>query len=145
MRSTMTDARVVVENRRRAAAVAQTAALEGAGFSVTHCGGPPTLPGGQCPLVADGWCPWIETADVVVHDLDLDTPEDRAVLRTLQDRRRDTPVVLELPAGTAREHASLLQGCHVVYPFDMDRLVDAVSAALPSATPPRTPSDSSPS
>lgn len=71
-------ASVVIERARRSTATAQLAALEGAGFSVTHCGGPSALPRTGCPLTAGQPCRMVDTADVVVHDLDLDDPDSRA-------------------------------------------------------------------
>jgi DNA-binding NarL/FixJ family response regulator len=67
---------------------------------------------------------------VVIHDLDLDELQAREVLRTLRCTHPDIPVVLELPAATARRHAALLHGCRVLYPFDTDRLVEAVTDAV---------------
>jgi DNA-binding NtrC family response regulator len=125
--------RVVVENANRDRALAQTAALDRAGFSVTTCGGPDTLPGRVCPLTNGDSCPWIDVADVVVHDLDLDNPAHQEVLRALRRAYPHVPVVLELAEATAREHAALLAGCHVIYPFDMDRLVQAVIDAVTTA------------
>ena len=77
------------------------------------------LPGRVCPLVDGVPSPWVDHADVVVHDLDLDQPQAREVLRTLGRTHPDIPVVLELPAATAHRHAALLDGCRVIYPFDM--------------------------
>jgi DNA-binding NtrC family response regulator len=121
--------RVVIESANRDAALALLAALDAAGFDVTVCGGPAALPGHVCPLVDGVPCPWVDHADVVVHDLDLDKAEHRAVLRTLRRTHPDIPVGLELPTATARQHAALLHGCRVIYPFDMDRLVQAVTDA----------------
>lgn len=118
--------RVVVENADRIAAVDQMAALEDAGLSAVSCGGPDALPSGVCPVVEGGRCPWVEAANVVLHDLDLDNATDREVLQALRRSYPDVPIVLEIPEETAVKHATLLEGCHVVYPFDMDKLVRAV-------------------
>jgi hypothetical protein len=127
--------RVVIENAERALGVAQMAALEGAGLSVTTCGGPDALPGGECPVVERGSCSWVDAADVVVHDLDPDDPKHREVLAALRRAYPDVPVVLELPEDTAREHAALLEGCHVIHPFGMEQFVQAVLDALPTTPP----------
>ena len=128
------NAGVVIEGTNRDAAAAQLAALEQAGFSVTTCGGPDALPGGVCPLVGGDPCPWVDAADVIVHDLSLDKPAYREILQELRRTHPDTPVVLEIPEATARHHASLLEGCHVVYPYDMDRFVQAVTDAFQGST-----------
>jgi CheY-like chemotaxis protein len=120
---------VVIENADRASALAQTAALDRAGFSVVSCGGPDALPGGVCPVVDGDGCPWIEAADVVLYDLDLDVAKDHEVLQALRRAYPAVPVVLEVPEATACEHAALLEDCHVIYPFDMDHLVQAVTDA----------------
>lgn len=75
----------------------------------------------------------MDVAEVVVDDLDLDNPAYQEILRSLRRAYPHTPVVLELAAATAREHAALLTGCHVIYPFDMDRLVQAVIDAVTTA------------
>jgi hypothetical protein len=124
---------VVIEGTDQAVVAAQCAELEAAGLTVSICGGPDALPGRVCPLVGGKSCPMVDAADVVVHDLDLDKAEHRAVLRTLRRVHSDTPVVLELPQSTARDHAVLLDGCHVIYPYDMDRFVQAVVDAAHSA------------
>ena len=133
MTGVSTSPRVVIEGTDRAVVAAQHAALEAAGFSVSMCGGPDALPGRVCPLVGGTSCPMVDAADVVVHDLDLDRAEHRAVLRTLRRVHAATPIVLELPQSTARDHAALVEGCHVIYPFDMDRFVQAVVEAVASA------------
>lgn len=127
MRETVpTNWHVVVENAGRSSAGAQIAALDRAGFTVVACGGPDALPGRVCPLVTAGRCPWIDAADVVLHDLDPDKPEHLTILQTLRRIHSEVPVVVEVPVQTARDHVEDLDGCHVVYPFDMDRLVGAV-------------------
>lgn len=137
MKSVTSATRVLLEGKDPGRVAAQKAALEEAGFSVTVCGGPKWLPRNSCPLAMGERCPWVEATDVVVHDLDLDDLADRTVLRALRRRHPAIPVVLELPEETAREHASLLEGCRVIHPYDMDRLVGAVADAVPATPRPK--------
>lgn len=123
---------VVIENPDDGAARAQMEALEAEGLSVRRCGGPDATGDLGCPVLREERCPLIEAADVVVHDLDLDDPEHRRVLTGLRVTHPEVPVVLEVPQSTARQHADVLQGVAVVYPYDMDRLVQAVIAAASS-------------
>lgn len=128
-------ASVVIESARRPTATAQLAALEGVGFSVTHCDGPSALPRTGCPLTAGHPCHVLDTADVVVHDLDLDDPHNHAILRELHRTHPEVPVVLEIPKGTAREHAALLAGCSCRRGRRHRRLVAVVADAVNSPRP----------
>ncbi len=123
-------AHVVIEGSNPATTDAQRSALEAAGFSVTVCPGPDAERRRTCALVIDEPCPWVDAADVVVHDLDPDKDAHRKVLRALRRTHPEMPIVVEVPERTATRHASLLDGCHVIYPFGMDRLVAAVAAAV---------------
>jgi CheY-like chemotaxis protein len=121
--------RILIETDNAAAALAQTAACEEAGYSVVVCPGPHGLPSRTATAVDGGWCPSADFTDVVVFDLDTSKPASWELLEGVRRAYPDTPVVVELPVEVAREHDSQLRGCHVVYPFDMDRLVGAVSCA----------------
>ena len=121
---------VVVENPRRSAGFAQTEALEAAGYDVTYCPGPSALASGMCPAVDGVGCPLVAGADAVLCDLDLDDPHSREVLTRLRHDYPDTQIVVEVPADVVRENPTLLQGCHVVVPYDMERLVAAIGDAL---------------
>lgn len=127
--------RVVIENADPAAAHAQAAALTAAGYVTTVCAGPASLPGGVCPAVDGTGCALLDDADVVVHDLDLNVPANRDVLTRLRHGYPDLAVVLEVSEDDARGHASLLHGCHVIPPLDMDNLVHAVGAAAAASVP----------
>ncbi len=126
---------VVVENPRRSAGLAQAEALEAAGYGVTYCPGPSALAGGICPAVDGVGCPLVAGADAVLYDLDLDDPHSRDVLIRLRHGYPDTQIVVEVPGDVVRENPELLQGCHVVMPYDMERLVQAVGDALAHPVP----------
>ncbi len=121
---------VVVESDRPGAREAMVRSLDEAGFDVATCAGPHHLRAGGCPLVESTDCPQVGRASAVVHDLDLDDPDDREVLLTLRARYPALPVVLEASTATARRHADLLDGCTVVPPFSPDRLAEVVHATV---------------
>jgi hypothetical protein len=51
------------------------------GGAVLFCGGPASAHDGDCPLMADKGCAYVDAADVVVHHLDLNRAEPRRVGR----------------------------------------------------------------
>ncbi|MFO8076676.1 MAG: hypothetical protein R6T85_11235 [Egibacteraceae bacterium] len=118
--------RVLVENSDRRAGEAQVAALSHAGFDVTYCAGPASLPGGMCPAVDGTGCSLLDDADIVVHDLEISESSNREVLRRLRHSYPDVAIVVEAPEDVATAYAQDLSGCHVFTPYDMDRLVEVV-------------------
>ena len=78
-------ARVLIENPDRADLWAHAELLRKAGYDVAMCGGPADEAGQErtvCPLVAQGHCPLVDGADVVVSTTALtDGPEIHAQLR----------------------------------------------------------------
>ncbi len=118
--------RVLVENSDRRAGEAQVAALSQAGFDVTYCAGPASLPGGMCPAVDGTGCSLLDDADIVVHDLELSDPSSREVLHQLRRSYPEVDVVVEAPRDVAATYARELSGCRVFAPHDMDRLVEVV-------------------
>lgn len=128
--------RIVIENAHGLERTAQAATFEDAGYDVSVCGGPAASGESGCPLVSSGSCPLIDGADLVFFDLDLDRVENREVLRHLRMQHRETPVVVEVPAETARRYHALLEGCEVVLPFDADKLLAAVDRVADQALSP---------
>lgn len=123
---------VVVESGRPAAREALARSLREVGFDVSSCPGPHQLHGAGCPLLETSDCSQVERASAVVHDLDLDDPDDREILLTLRARYPQLPVVIELPTDAARRHDDLLEGCTVVPPFSPDHLAAAVRDVVPA-------------
>lgn len=122
--------RIVIENARVMERTALASLFDDAGYDVAVCGGPAAFTGGGCPLVSSGNCPLIDGADVVFFDLDLDIAANRDVLTHLRQVRRPVPIVVEIPAETARRYHDLVDGCEVVLPFDADKLLAGVDRAL---------------
>lgn len=124
---------VLVESNRPGAREAMVASLEDAGFDVATCAGPHALHAGGCPLLETTDCPIAERASAVIHDLDLDDPDDREVLLTLRARYPRLPVVVETSTATARRHADTLADCVVVPPYSPTRLTEVVRGAIVGA------------
>ncbi len=118
--------RVLIENAHPDVSSTQADALRHAGFEVVVCSGPIGESRDRCELVETGSCSLVETADVVLYDLDLDVARDRHILETAIATYPERRFVLEVPTAVARRHAELLQTCHVIPPFSTDALVDAV-------------------
>lgn len=121
---------VVVESCRPEARDLTIRRLFEAGFEVVACPGPRHLHAGGCPLVETGDCPQAGRASAVVHDLDLDDPEDREVLLTLRARYPQLPIVVEATDLAALDHIDLLEGCAVVPPDRVDQLAQMVHRAV---------------
>lgn len=131
----VTRPRVVIESARPAAATAQALALADAGIDAVVCEGPDHHPGG-CPLLTGDPCDLVASADAVLFDLDLDRLDDRQVLRALQTRHPDLPIVAEVPTATWRRRQADLSRCTVVVPFSVGHTRDAVVAAIGGEAPP---------
>jgi hypothetical protein len=81
-------------------------------IEVAFCDGPEHLPGG-CRLVEHRNCPLVESADVILNSLNLDAPDNRAVLTALHTSYPRTPVIALVSHREGREHPSCLHGCTV--------------------------------
>lgn len=123
---------VVVESGRPGAREAMVASLRNVGFDVATCPGPRQLHAGGCPLVETSDCAQVARASAVIHDLDLDDPDDREVLLTLRARYPQLPVVVEVPTASARRHDDILEGCTVVPPYSSDHLAEVVRDVVAS-------------
>lgn len=122
--------KVVVESARFESRTALVSSLEAAGFDVETCAGGRHMHTGACPLVETSDCTLVAGASAVVHDLDLEDPDDREVLLTLRARYPDLPVVVETPTRTAQRYAAELQGCTVVPPYSSEHLAEVVRGAV---------------
>lgn len=124
--------RVVLECPAHASPYIVAEALTRAGFEVVPCEGPG--PYTSCPVVAGERCSAIEGADVIVNLLGVAESECVEVLRGVQQRHADVPVVIEVPAPRAAQNADLLQGCRVAYaPVGSASLVKEIWSALDGA------------
>lgn len=124
-------ARVLVENADAGVGYAMQNLLKDEAFDVQYCGGPDHLRGHRCPLVTEGRCALVEGADVVVHSLNPDRPDQAAVLRAIKKLHPDTPVVVEVPTPAREAHADLLEGCTIVpMPATRTAIIDGVRRAL---------------
>lgn len=127
-------ARVLIENADSGEAWVMQKLLTDAAYDVQTCGGPDCLKRHRCPLVTEEKCSLVEGADVVVHGLNLERPDQAAVLQAIRDRHPDTPVVVEVPTPIREKHANLLDGFTIVpMPATRETLIDAVRHALSGA------------
>jgi hypothetical protein len=103
--------------------------LTEAGYEVVSCGGPSDLDR-SCPIEVGESCPAIAAADVVVSSLRADVARHGGILAELRSRYPDTPLIVEAPAMVAVEHADVLDGCEVVYPFTAEVLRTRIDEVL---------------
>ncbi len=119
-------ARVLIENPDRADLWAHADLLRKAGYDVAMCGGPTDEEAQErtvCPLVANGHCPLVEGADVVVSTTSLtDGREIHAKLRA----GAAPALVVE---GTASELGREGNAVEIALPVMPAQLVDAVERA----------------
>lgn len=123
--------RILVEHADIGMGFALVDFLESEGADVAVCGGPDALKRHRCPLVFGEDCDLATGADLVVHGLNPDRPEHAEVLRALQAKHPDTPVIVEVPKPSAERHPGLLADCFVVpLPATRVSLREAVQRAL---------------
>jgi hypothetical protein len=119
-------ARVLIENPDRADLWAHADLLRKAGYDVAMCGGPTDGDEQErtvCPLVAQGHCPLVDGADVVVSTTSLtDSREIHAMLRA----EAAPALVVE---GTASELGREGNAVEIAFPVLPTDLVDAVERA----------------
>jgi hypothetical protein len=136
-------ARVLIENPNRADLWAHANLLRDAGYDVAMCGGPAPEPERlpwyrrlttagvpkaerrertHCPLVAEGHCPLVEGADVVVSTTQLiDSREIHAKLSA-----RTSPVLIVEGTSSELAHEPSGGSVEVVLPALPAQIVDAV-------------------
>ena len=105
--------------------------FEGAGFDVALCAGPQPV-GDQCarcPLVWEGHCTAVDSADVVLSSLPGDV--GKPVVHALAERSRRLPTVLHVPAPQADAYRELFEDATVVpVPATFAELETAVRKAV---------------
>ena len=105
--------------------------FEGAGFEVALCAGPqPGVPDcSRCPLVWNGQCSAVETADVVLSALPGDV--GMPIVEAMAERARRVPTVLHVPAPRADDYRQLLGDATIVaLPASLAELEAAVRKAV---------------
>lgn len=141
--------RVLIENADRADLWAQARILREAGYEVAMCSGPtagsgrapwfrrlPLVRAGSapelgertvCPLVAEGHCPLVEGADVVVSTSGL--TDGREILTALGARRGQALVVEGTVFDLERARDVAGDAVELKFPVTPRQLVDAVERA----------------
>jgi DNA-binding NtrC family response regulator len=123
--------RVLIENPDRADLWAHADVLRRAGYDVAMCSGP-TEAGEQqehttCPLLAEGHCPLVEGADVVVSTTQL--TDGREILAALSARSTSALVVEGTRSELQREHDAIGGAVELTLPVLPQQIVEAVERA----------------
>ncbi len=85
--------------------------LEKLGHPVIICHGPES--GNVCPIM-DNECEMVHAAHGVVFQLDLESPQHRAILKRSQGvLSDDTPIAVVVGEGQKKKFRELLSGVHV--------------------------------
>jgi hypothetical protein len=123
--------RVLIENPDGADLWAHADVLREAGYEVAMCGGPSPKTEDHkhtlCPLVAEGHCPLVEGADVVVSTTRL--TDGREILRALSARSSPPLVVEGTSADLERDSDVIGDAQEVTLPIGPQQLVQAVERA----------------
>jgi hypothetical protein len=129
--------RVLIENPDRADLWAHADLLREAGYDVAMCGGPTAetehvrwFRRGErtlCPLLAEGHCPLVEGADVVVSTTAL--IDGREILATLSARSSPTLLVEGTSSDLERERDAIGGSVEITLPVLPQQLVEAVERA----------------
>lgn len=137
--------RVLIENPERADLWAHADLLRKEGYDVAMCGGPTAEPErvswfqrfGRgdpeppertlCPLIAEGHCPLVEGADVVVSTTQL--TDSREILATLSARQSPALVVEGTSSDLERDRDVIGDAVELKLPVLPRQLVDAVERA----------------
>ena len=143
--------RVLIENPDRADLWAHADVLREAGYDVAMCGGPTPAPAPVtwfqrlfradpepvepqertfCPLVAQGHCPLVEGADVVVSTTTL--TDSREIHAKLSARSSPALVVEGTSADLKRDGDTIGDAVEIQLPVLPAQLVDAVERARSS-------------
>ena len=126
--------RVLIENPDRADLWAHADVLRDAGYDVAICGGP-TAEGQHdehgkhllCPLLAEGHCPLVEGADVVVSTTQL--ASSREIIATLSAKSTPALVVEGTRAELERDSDAIGTSVELTLPVMSSQIVEAVERA----------------
>ncbi len=143
--------RVLIENPDRADLWAHADLLRKAGYDVAQCVGPtaeaehrpwfrrlfwadpePAVREERtvCPLVAEGHCPLVEGADVVVSTTQL--TDSREILATLSARKSPALIVEGTSSDLEKESDAIGDSVALTAPILPQQLVEAVERAAPA-------------
>jgi hypothetical protein len=125
--------RVLIENPDGADLWAHAEILRDAGYDVAMCAGPSDAVPAEhqertvCPLIAEGQCPLVEGADVVVSTTYL--TDGREILATLSARGSPALVVEGTGDDLERNSDVIGDAVRVRYPLSAEQIVGAVERA----------------
>ncbi len=125
--------RVLIENPDGADLWAHADVLREAGYDVAMCGGPTAAVPGEhqertvCPLIAEGQCPLVEGADVVVSTTYL--TDGREIVAKLSARSSPALVVEGTSDDLERNSDVIGDAVRVEFPVLPEQIVEAVERA----------------
>jgi hypothetical protein len=125
--------RVLIENPDGAELWAHADILRDAGYEVAMCAGPTAGSKEEhqertlCPLLAEGHCPLVDGADVVISTTYL--ADGREILATLSARDAPALVVEGTAADLARDGDVIGDAARLEFPILPDQIVEAVERA----------------
>lgn len=106
--------------------------LEHLGHRVMVCPGPRA--GTVCPILTGEGCELAENASGIVFELDLDTPQHRAILKRYKTSLRpDLPISVVVTHDQASRYADLLAGLSVMTHPPVAGDLDAMAAQVESS------------
>ena len=106
--------------------------LERLGHEVLVCHGPPAKT--LCPIVKGEGCSLVEAAHGVVFQLDLDRPQNRAILARYKEiLRDDVPIWVVVDPEHVTRYADLFAGGKVLTPPPVAGELDALAADVDAA------------
>jgi len=106
--------------------------LERIGHEVLVCHGPPSKT--LCPIIKGEGCPLVEAAHGIVFQLDLDCPQNRAILARYKEiLRDDVPIWAVADPEQSTRHADLFVGVKVLTHSPVAGELDALAAEVEAA------------
>ncbi|MDH3755195.1 MAG: hypothetical protein OEU32_15090 [Acidimicrobiia bacterium] len=134
-----TKPRVLIEATEWAMRESMATVVRNAGYEVAACAGPEGTDQ-PCALIADGICPAVENADIVVHLLRHQDLRNRDVLRNLRRRHPNLPVVVQVPEPRVSAFPEDFAGCHLLpFPAGPGALRETIDRALGSSSAAQDP------
>jgi hypothetical protein len=119
--------RVLIEHPGSLVRLELTEELRAAGYEVTTCPGPVAPAPRACPLLADGPCPLVDDADVIVNGLHA---EQNAILERQRRVAPETPVLLlagaEVSTGPAPAADGVVPAGDLLSGTEVVAVVDAL-------------------
>jgi hypothetical protein len=89
------------------------------GYEIMWCPGPSAS--SSCALVAEGYCPLVERADIVLTALKPDDDYARPVPEQFDDQNPVQPTIVVAPVTSAKRRGALFERSTVLDPYQLRR------------------------